>query len=123
MRGDRQRVGVVCRGRGHLFPIRLKERSRLALESLVRSPHDIGGRETGGVWEEVAVRERRSGEGAQEGEGNIGELVHWEMGPYLRGRALGSYPAFQSDIYTLDLPTTLTLVTHHLSIHNGHDSY
>ena len=23
----------------------------------------------------------------------------------------------------LDLPTTLTLVTHHLSIHNGYDSY
>ena len=23
----------------------------------------------------------------------------------------------------LDLPTTLTLVTHHLSLHNGHDSY
>ena len=44
----------------------------------------------GEVWEEVTIRKWGTGEGAQQGEGDIGELVHWKMGPYLGGRALGA---------------------------------
>ena len=62
--GDRQRVGVIRQGQGHSFPIHSEERFRFPSESLIGGPHDISGREVGGVWEEVPICKWGTGEGA-----------------------------------------------------------
>ena len=65
-------------------------RSRLASESLIGGLHNIDRREAEGVWEEVPIRKRGTGEGAQQGEGDVGKLVYWKVGPHFGGRTLST---------------------------------
>ena len=72
VRSEGKRVRVVSRGGGHLLPVFKQEGSSLALKGAVGCFHGVGRREEGGVGEEVCVREGGPGQGAHQGERDIG---------------------------------------------------
>ena len=97
MRGEREGKGIGGGNRGEGAPVFEHEAASFPLESAVGSRHGGVFRKRREVRQEERVDHWGKGEAFEEGEGEMGQGVNWEVGPHWGG-GTGRSPVKRHDV-------------------------